>query len=252
MLALARACVAQADGDGARRRKVVHSGGRKTVTFFSGSLRDWAVARDSSMPHIGCTPIDSGWRPATGFGVEPSTDVGPNGPTHNTHMEGTMANNTLKLTAGVPDRFIGHEVTYETVAAVPGDVEATLENARKLVDPEADFAEVVADMFNGYGFTYKANSAIKAFLKSDEAAKMTVEEALAGAAKAANATRLGSKPTRTGGGGSSAKKALDSVVQATLNSYREASTSDRKRFRPLILAQGQVTEAQLDEIDAEK
>lgn len=173
-----------------------------------------------------------------------------------------MAENTLKLSdkgTEYPSRFGGNEVTYATLEPVAGDPHATLD--RFLADfcapdltPEQQ-AEVVADYFNGYGLTYRRNGIVKRVLASDDVKELSVEDAIARAVTAANEDRVGvvaKKGTGKSGKVAKAEAKAEAATTAAREMYMGLTASQRKQFRPMLIAQGTFTEQELDEMDASR
>lgn len=164
----------------------------------------------------------------------------------------------LNKTKEIADRFRGdHEIRYMVPVAVPGDVDATLANIRAFVAPDADFATVLVQKFNGQGFVLDVQKRIKDALAPGAVADdVSVEEALRQAGEAARGFRLGVKRERTAGTGKAtgklaqAEAKLAQVSNTTLELYRAMKPAQRAQMREMILASGAVTAEQLDAVDA--
>lgn len=170
-----------------------------------------------------------------------------------------MAENTLKLSdkgTEYPSRFGGNEVTYPVLEPVAGDPHATLDRflAEFVAEDVQDAGKLVADYLNGYGITYRRNGIVKRVLDSDDVKELSVEDALARAAEVAAADRI-TDVSKKGEGKGSKIKAAEAKAEGALNTartmYLGLTASQRKQFRPMLLAQGTFTEQQLDELDAE-
>ena len=157
---------------------------------------------------------------------------------------------TYKLRKGTefPERFADNEVTY----AVP----STLDEIRALIDDSVeDKDSVIVAGFNGQGYALGIQKRIKDVLASEAVKEMDVAAALAHAVKTAVETKLGAPRTR-GEGGKQGKVAkaearAESAVELARTMYRAMPRNLRKSVRPAVLAQGVLTETDLDAIDAE-
>lgn len=162
----------------------------------------------------------------------------------------------LNKTKEIADRFRGdHEIRYMVPVAVPGDVDATLANIRAFVAPDADFATVLVQKFNGQGFILDVQKRIKDALAPGAVEDtVSVEEALAAAGEAARSFKLGVKRERTGGGKASGKVAqaeakAASAINLLLAQYKMMKPAQRAQMRQMIIDSGAATAEQLDNVD---
>lgn len=194
---------------------------------------------------------------------------------HSHAQEGIiMAENTFKTKKGTefPERFAGAEIKYTTPDAVEGvstadlvtalqtgaplpeNVRQTLLNLASRINPEADFAAVLVATFNGQGLNLSVQKRIKDELADEKHKDAETGAVLGAAGTVAEAFRLG-MPRAKGTGGTSGKVAkaeakAEAAVNTALDMYRKLSPALRKQFRPQLLALGNVTEEQLDDVDA--
>jgi hypothetical protein len=155
---------------------------------------------------------------------------------------------TLKKGTEFPERFAGLEARYS--------LPSTLDEIRALVAPEANADEVIVAGFNGQGYNLSVQKRIKDVLASEAVKEMTPEEGLAHAIQVATTAKLGAPRTRAAGGGAKAKveraeARADAAVATAAEMYRRLPKNLRRQMREVIVSQGVLTEAQLDEIDSE-
>lgn len=166
--------------------------------------------------------------------------------TTHTKRDTTMQeiNFTLAKTNEVPDRFRASELTFE--------IPATLAEVRGLVADGVDADEVLVDYFNRQ-YRLAIQKRIKDILASDAVKEMDVAAAIEHAVTKATSERLGA-PRAKGEGRKSkvaqAEAKATAAIDAARQMYLAMPAAMRKQFRPQLLASGQFTEQQLDEMDA--
>jgi hypothetical protein len=161
-----------------------------------------------------------------------------------------MRETTFKLREGseFPVRFAGHEVTY--------NVPQTLDEIRALLAPEANEEEVIVGFFNGQGYNLTVQKAIKAYLATDEAAKLDVGEALSAAVTKATEGQLGAPRVKGEGKGTKVARAeakAEGATEGALAMYRAMPAKLRAQLREQVIetSKGAITADMLDSIDAE-
>lgn len=154
---------------------------------------------------------------------------------------------TLKKGTEFPERFAGLEARYT--------LPETLDEIRALVDPSVeDVDAVIVAGFNGQGYNLSVQKWIKDALASDAVKDMEPEAAVAAAVEAATQRKLGAPTVRSGTKKERVEKAearATAAVSLAAEMYRRLPKNLRKQMRDQIVAQGVLTEAQLDEIDNE-
>ena len=188
-----------------------------------------------------------------------------------------MSKHTFKLkdtAKEYPARFGGQTVEYTRPDAVEGETVAdalkrvrkddsplgkTLVNLLRVCDPKADAGAVIAGKFNGQGYDLDYQKEVKAFLgqekdgKNVHADKDTAEVISALGAHMKD-FRIGAPTTRVSRGSAKeraerAEAEAKQVKSSAVEMYRALSPEDRERFRPMLLANGTLTEQEAAEID---
>lgn len=172
------------------------------------------------------------------------------GPAVITRDDGTQyTEHQFKLDANeIASRFRGAgEITYHLPVAVPGNVEATLANLRAFVSPDADFATVLADKFNGQGLRLDVQKRAKDLL-----GKNAKEDAsIAGTQEAVLAFRLG-QPRAKGerkareGRVAQAEARTAQVANTALAMFQKLSRAHQREFGPNLVATGAISQEALD------
>lgn len=154
---------------------------------------------------------------------------------------------TLKKGTEFPERFAGLEARY--------NLPETLDEIRALVAEGVDPEQVIVAGFVGQGYNLSVQKWIKDTLASDAVKEMTPEAAVAYAVEQAAAKRLGAPAVRSGTKKERVERAeakATAAVGLAAEMYRRLPRNLRKQMREQIVAQGVLTEAQLDEIDSEQ
>jgi hypothetical protein len=174
--------------------------------------------------------------------AEPTAIVRPDGTSY------TEEKFSLAKTSEIADRFKGeHTISYHLPVAVPNDVEATLANIRAFVSPEADFATVLVEKFNGQGLRLDVQKRIKDLLSVKAGDSASLESAQ----EAALAFRLGQPRARREsakreGRVAQAEAKVKATVSTALEMFKALPRAQQKVFGPQLVATGGISQEELD------
>lgn len=156
-----------------------------------------------------------------------------------------------------PARFGGIVVRYSVPDVVPGDLDATIENLKGVIHPDADPATVIGGRFNGQGYDLEMQKRAKSFLGREEGEKgakksvhadKTVEQVTEElfAYVASDDCRLLKNPPVAGeGAGSKAKAELAAekakvaaLTDSVKETYLDLPANHRAKMRAKLLGRG--------------